>query len=176
MTPMMRTAVHEAGHAVMAYLHGGTIEHINARAGAGGNGATAWQRASGCDNCDPLVAAFVSLAGGAAEALYFGEDDDDDAAVIVRASAADQKRVRKAVGECAHSSLEAVLLTAWLRVHVREMVRTARFRYLTEALALLLTERGSLDAESAAAALQRADLAFDEGDALTSARAQAAAA
>ena len=156
MTPMAsRVAAHEVGHAVAAYLAGARIDYMTALRSARGAGAVQWGRDTGCDRCDPIYAAVIALAGGAAEALYAGDDDDD--AVIRRASAVDRKRARAAIAECAHSWAEVAALEAWLRVRARELVRTPRFAHLAEALLPVLIERGELDGETARAVLLEAD-------------------
>lgn len=162
MRPTLRTAVHECSHAAMVYLHRGAIDHVSALPDDEFGGLVKWRHGNGsCDACDPVTAALVALAGAAAEAPYLGLAERPDAL-----SCGDAEQVDRAIGEMAHSPLEAALLAAWLRIRSREIVATPKFARLMQTLLPLLLEHGELDGAMATAALQRAELSFEtEGSA-----------
>lgn len=156
---LLRTAVHEAGHAVMVYLHRGTIDHVSARPAGKFNGVVKWSHGNGsCDACEPITAAVIALAGPAAEAPYLGLAEERDRLLM---PGGDIEQVDRAIGEIAHSEIEAAALAAWLRIHTRELVATPKFSRLMQALIPLLLEHGELDGDVATAALQRAEAAFE---------------
>lgn len=161
----LRTAVHEAGHAVMVYLLRGTIDHVSARPDGKFNGVVKWSHGNGsCDACDPITAAVIALAGPAAEAPYLGLAEERDRLLM---PSGDVEQVDRAIGAMAHSEVEAAALAAWLRIHTREVVATPKFARLMQGLLPLLLEHGELDGGAATLALQRAEVAFEtEGAAL----------
>ena len=159
MEPTLRTAVHECGHAVMVYLHRGTIDHVSALPDDEFGGRVKWRHGNrSCDACDPFAAALIALGGVAAEAPYLGVAERRDALSEARG---DAEQVDCAIGEMAHSPLEAALLAAWLRIRSREIVATPKFACLMQTLLPLLLEHGQLDGDTATAELERASALFD---------------
>lgn len=155
----LRTAAHEAGHAVAVYLHRGTIEHVTALPDARFGGLVSWRPGeSSCAACDPIAAAVIALAGPAAEAPYLGFGEAREELIE---SCTDVKQVDQAIGAMAHSAIEAAALAAWLRIRTRELVATPKFARLMQGLLPLLLEHGELDGDVATAALQRAEAAFE---------------
>ncbi|HEV2752940.1 MAG TPA: hypothetical protein VGV36_03780, partial [Solirubrobacteraceae bacterium] len=148
-------AVHEAGHAVAAYLHSVPLAYVNTTGTSDSGGIVTYQGRNGCAECEPIAWAIIALAGSEAAELY--SDDPPEASE----SAEDKRLLRWNIGQIAHSQREARALEAWLRVHTRELVTTRRFLCLLDALVPELLKHGDLDGDTATGILERAEREFD---------------
>jgi hypothetical protein len=78
----------------------------------------------------------------------------------------DEESAWATVTDYAGSTEEAAALLHWLRLRARALVASAKFQALLHHLAGVLLDRGHIDGTLATIELQRAELRFDDANAL----------